>query len=847
MENQSNNSQTVILDTFKRVDTFKDYLEDNSNKIRTYRDTVTSVFTDEILGKSYQNLYYFIDYVFTELQSDLNKHMNNIIMNNPNVSPMNNKEGVYIIFKGGTLMHFMYNEYTSKIPSNIQKDIIETIKDKFKLSDIDYSLYICAQSNERFELFRNISTKIMLRTLQNISENFDNYFKNCDEINQKFASTNCTIDTKYFDNQILKQNLLFVRECIEKEDYNNVHSVPHVAKLLNHLYKDIPFSDLFLLYEYLQLGQLYKFLYKNNTDLLEKYIIPFLDAVCHKIKNINEIKFIKLIKSNFYTKEKIQNIMNNIYETINKDINDNKLKKKVFDRKYEGVNISIVEYEIIKNNIPSKNDVIISQRPIILALSKNNYLKDYSIEQVDILRNHYVSYNNVINKAKNETFLNFDLLRIKFSVTIKNIINKKKNGNLITYNSNFEVPSEFIDVSVPLYTDGQYKKYHHHLASQNYVPHKISIQFNSTISNSTDTVSFYTYSLYDITSDLSYVLSEQNTIELWADPKYEKRIIRIMFFLIYMAHINQNSPMENKINLINCFHFIKLCEYLKASIENNTDIDNRLFVFFLHGVDNENCTPHIEIIGKNLFRLLHEKNILYKFMCKKEFNVIENFISSIITWFLIIKNHYFKIPDFINLIDNKFFIHRETQKTPKNITNKYCELLKYIIDIGKPLLDISFKINNIDSNILKGGFTDVTREKSNPLDFDKSIVQNINEKISIDTDLQNINKKKMNFTNIAKPIIPNINKKSYMTDSNNININVDPLSHMCYNPHLPHIIDYSTLNETLSTRDLIETCEFDDDIDNYDKIINVNTWNNCISNHDTSLHNIDELIKKYSK
>src|SRR5271154_6187936 len=217
----------------------------NKDNMRIYRDKATDQFASTIF-KNKEKLCRFLDYTFHAINSYLVIHLNeeliDISKQNPgqHILPLCGDESVIFVFKGGTVMHILYNTYMdsikNKIPllksndmikyyadiknvkileymgisydnfiyngavndqykrnlmrfnydiendkyienrSDILVDFIDgVLKPKFSISDIDYGLYINADTNSRYLLIHGVVVKLLYMILNNITEQFDNH------------------------------------------------------------------------------------------------------------------------------------------------------------------------------------------------------------------------------------------------------------------------------------------------------------------------------------------------------------------------------------------------------------------------------------------------------------------------------------------------------------------------------------------------------------------------------------------------------------------------------------------------------------------------------------------------
>jgi len=212
---------------FKNVS--NSYTDPSLNEVnpRCFKDDVTTLFVNKLFMTTNPQelrimLPAFLDYTYHTIQSTLATSLTEkIIQYNKeytdlhiNITPLDCNEHAFVIFKGGTLMNLMYENYLENIdidlsrnqlpdlgnikingnyitPLNFdieRKDVIKGMTDssksffgiigkKFATSDTDYSLYIDAKTSERFNIIQFFAIPLIATALQVISNKFESYYE----------------------------------------------------------------------------------------------------------------------------------------------------------------------------------------------------------------------------------------------------------------------------------------------------------------------------------------------------------------------------------------------------------------------------------------------------------------------------------------------------------------------------------------------------------------------------------------------------------------------------------------------------------------------------------------------
>lgn len=193
------------------------------------------------------------------------------------------------------------------------------------------------------------------------------------------------------------------------------------------------------------------------------------------------------------------------------------------------------------------NKITISNSDILLETNNNVLVcDDITYDQSDIVllypntnnNFHYLSYNSSIYQSfnQNNCIVNFDLLRTKVNVILKDVKiytpmnDQPKSGSI-------KIPSEFIDISIACYED---TGNNFTSSSKNKVSYKINL-YNGI--NVTEDFYIEGYSISYVIKDLVNMLFNQPPNSPWTDLKYKKRLSRL-FFLYHVEDANNWQYMN---------------------------------------------------------------------------------------------------------------------------------------------------------------------------------------------------------------------------------------------------------------------------------------------------------------
>lgn len=378
------------------------------------------------------------------------------------------ENSILFSFKGGNIMRLLINKELQNNFSEKQMILLlDKVKDMFKKSDSDFQIYVTNFINQR-DLQGNLITQQIMDEIY-------------DDINKL---------TYLLLNRIRNIILLNPESYINFMQYSDTHKESILSEILASInnssdkrnsvtYRDVNFTE--LRFENLTVG----------------------DA------QLDQFPYIVVDKKD----------MSNIFTYNNKNSRGDML-------------IYLHEPQPGEDPlVPGNTRVAVSQNNYIYNNIKYDDLLDKLIEKYIIYNNRantnfYISYNNSVRMHRGLVDVHFNLLRIKinFSLTYTQL---HRNGN--TYTHLINIPGEYIDVSIPHYSnqDPVYVLGHMHDPKPPLGKYRLNIHNKPIFS-----INGYSYTYF--IKDLETVLFYQNSPP-WLDNKYGKRIERLL--ILYFVEI----------------------------------------------------------------------------------------------------------------------------------------------------------------------------------------------------------------------------------------------------------------------------------------------------------------------
>jgi hypothetical protein len=729
-----------------------------TNNARVFKDTSTDIFVKNILGNE-SIKFLFLDYTFHYINSMIKTKINDYLLDNHQL-PLYADENVYFVFKGGNVMNYFMELYIKKI-ENIFKDIslenvtskyqnenisaltdndnIETstyasffirLKENFKISDIDYSIYIAASNYARYILIHGGIVRILGQTLSEISNKFDILFENQKPniLTANVPNTDDDVnDVNIYENEYYQLKHLIVNDKfrtymdIFKNSPDNMLKSPLTNNSLDSAYlknmldsilaasefiKNIEssidsidnFTKIYELTTFIQYIQTIKYFNITNNKIninlsnltniqqkLDSYLNSLVDK---KIDNIS--------KSDFYSNDNIIKIKSGLAEKMSELVG--KIK---FEENNNGLTTKTKKYELIST--PKTSDIVFEKRGNLIIKSNNNPIDQYIIRESNDKHLHYITFNSIVKSVKKANTTNFNLMRIKINIMLT--------GNKMKINDSFNnmsIPSEFVDVSIPFYDDSAGNRF---LDSAKKGLTKIFLK-NNIINRD---VVIQSYGLDDLTHDLSDVLFEQNFFIPWLDLKYNKRVLRMLFISILNAYVS-DCTIECKNQSIKKYRDI--LDFSSIILSYMVDVANGKMSAYPYAecgkfIETSNySTEHIRSEIDDI--MIKYKNLLFVQLMniRHEYHEMANLIN-----FLIVYSRYVTFDkelafDFMNKNRSDYLyvsLNKNTfEEYTKESNDKFTDMLKIIVNDGYKILFIFENLVNLRQLYNQSGHSDQT-------------------------------------------------------------------------------------------------------------------------------------------
>lgn len=504
----------------------------NLHPIRTYKDIMTDAFVETFFRMNREDFINFVDFVFHKINLNLHINIDEVLKIN-NFQPLHNDETISFYAKGGNIMFILFHLMNRQIngiiryrmPINLNNDFARrigvnltqyetgfyNIQNSFKLSDVDFGININTTNNNRYNEIYNCMMVILLKSLEEIQTFFENLKNGRGNILPTGVDSNDSdfiTDNHQLYINIIKKLRTYNIGSFSQDELNYIDNLCNYDPNINQLYKCMYNSIINnILINYIE------------QRLINKNINVYQQNRRQYINKINLILQQKQFYLNqFYTPVKLDRLKTIFTNLINGDNNN-------YNYKYDDRSrIRIVRFNA--DNINDFNERLLDFRtrnnfavlPPLIANDQSRIIEDANPNI------HYISFNNTIETANPLLVVNFDLVRIKFNLTINNSIEKGILDPVTnTYNRNrilpnYNCPSEFIDVSIIKYNDSN--NGHNYNSLLSYTVNRKTLVINS-------------YSSDEILDDLVNLMYIQGTPFPWQIAKYEKRIFRQFFFIKY--------------------------------------------------------------------------------------------------------------------------------------------------------------------------------------------------------------------------------------------------------------------------------------------------------------------------
>lgn len=561
-----------------------------------------------------------------------------------------------------------FNNYIKNITNNISiktridPKIIDTFFNKDYVEEFNKVLHLVKSSlkNPRF-MFNIEIAKQYHKNVRNYSR--VPQIKNI-KVNHKYLDVEFVDNTKFimetFTPTIKYDNYVISKINESMDEYNEV-----IINMLLPLYNTIYESDRS---------------YYHACLLYPYYKLTIADNIIHEkiydnyIKSIQLYNFELMQKNNFYTVDKINTMYDNIKSTLiemaettpsknyysSNSRNPPQLFEKYDPKSYNVYTLDIgAEPKIMaagRDDFIIYNDFMNPQTMTAITYGsdqKTLHINPALIDDAPTNNNnfHYISVNYLIKTVLwNNRVSDFDLFRIKYNIVANDIVLKDSVRTI------FNVPSEFIDISVNLIDSNQYDedegKFIMPIKIENIILPYVPVKSHS-----------YVYFI----SDLSRILFLDNGFFPWFKSKYEKRLRRLIL-LIYFYDLHKNTKLLDKIY------------DLSVSIKNILNNNNT------NKINIDKLASNVMVDSYTQFNDFYDMFIL-----SSEYKIVEPLVKLLIIMYKILTEDQEKMLGVINYF--RSFIKMEPLTEIDNLRSDFIKFLEQIILIYN---DIYF--NSVESS-----------------------------------------------------------------------------------------------------------------------------------------------------
>jgi hypothetical protein len=560
-----------------------------------------------------------MEFVHANLYTSVMTKINQVLVEN-SFSSMHSGEYIRLVQRGGNAMY----ETVKNLPC------YSDVKQFFEPGDLDYSCFIKTDDYERYLQIEKCATLIMTDTLIHLRGIFEDCLNNR---SQKKSTTNTLTQsndnnaTNTLNTELLMNVYKMVLDVMPfVQDATDIYDMPpETLDLIEEIGSVLAQNPLIASHWFII----------ANINFLNSYLSVF-DA---------EIEIPDLTASMFKLHKKFMSI--NLYknfdlfhqttvETFNQIYSENKDTDGVLDLTDSDTNelYMKIDQEITQTdfNVKARND-------IIFDLNENS---EFMVKSSSSTGKHYLTYNRIVGAEYTKDFFDrFGLLRMKLNIYLH--MRKRR----------VSFPIDLIDIAFDHISDTKTAIL---LAKNDFTTVTFAENFPME-----------TFNLPTMFEDL-YIMFFKQYLFPWTDKKYEKRLFRLIFFMIHSRAINQTG--------------ISLLQKLISDLLN---------------IDESHTQDHLMEVVKSYFDLpegteyniasFGSFDILNDLEFKNEFKPVSEMVSFMIKFMLVLKdpmsdkiisdlrntNRYTKET---NLVQNHHIIMIDFLNAFKNNLNKIIPLVK---------------------------------------------------------------------------------------------------------------------------------------------------------------------------
>ena len=696
------NKIPLITKNIKKV--YSDIEYDKTHpKIRMLSDMATNSFTEQLISKYLVN---FIDFLYNAINSNILLNINDTLIKNK--FEKISDEQVFLYFKGGNnfvLLDKIFNR--TKEHENIDiNNIPKSINDFIKISDNDFSITIIAKNETRFtEIY--YCTKILLtNALYDISNSFNMMYYN--EIIMGQYSKNNGGDSypnpPITSNEITNEYVDIKNDLGYYEKYNTCTFFYATFYPFNNNYSKAN-----------ELNEISK-KYDTCTNIYMLTVLEYLRSLYpNYVQNrniINKINKLLLNKQFFFYNKIYKNNMDGLFESLAKELNKTNLET-IYYKQLSPVN---ERYKIVRKveqsdlKVTNKvNNLIINTNTLddpigMTIIDHNPYPQNPQYVNCNYMTINATVFNNLVTSSH---IVDFDLFRLKFDITMtvseRPLVQKITDKTSEWRNVLFNIPSEFVDVSVTKYDD-----INNSTSTQDYYKDPVGFIVTHLYEYHSLDSTFVMLGYKLITDDLVYTLFKSSSYTPFYVAKYNKRIVRLFYFysLSILTDVSKGALCRHLTNFKNEFGKVvsSLSNNLTGNTVNKQNINTISNTFKSTFYDHDVTFDNIKFINDGF--LIH--NLIN---VKKEYKLLQPLLNLILVYILILENDYTYLLEFTDKYNKMYNII-----ISEDYDNIYLNFYKFVNEC----------LNNI--NVCNNTFCLTNPEPDNPI-FKNMMTDNEGNKI----------------------------------------------------------------------------------------------------------------------
>jgi hypothetical protein len=236
------------------------------------------------------------------------------------------------------------------------------------------------------------------------------------------------------------------------------------------------------------------------------------------------------------------------------------------------------------------------------------------------------------------------------------------------------IPAEFIDISIPRFNDtGANHFMNEELEHQQGIPDILRM----VSGDNRYKYELYAYGPSHMAHDIIYIIFFQRTFEPWQDPKYAKRIIRAILFIVLTKY---RFALQNKDDKIfkKFLQFINYCIAVRNHFDtpniNNVHVECAKLMRKYSPMTHDDTVSMVRDFTDNLDYRYPKTIYLYvnkiiDALISDDYNELKTIIVSYLFWASIYHKSDYEFKEYINLMKKNFAWVQITTNDPNELAN----------------------------------------------------------------------------------------------------------------------------------------------------------------------------------